>query len=66
MSEAEALRDELEKINNKLEIAKSNFHFADTREMIDYYTYIIMANEIMYEFLNRKYKNICKLERRVV
>ena len=63
MSEIEVVKNELDNTSKKLETAKSNFHFAETKEMIDYYTYIIMANEIMYDHLNRKYRNMCKLER---
>jgi len=56
--ELEKLKKELELTKNSLEAARSNFDYALEDEMIEYYTYIMMANEIKYGYLTRKYQKI--------
>lgn len=52
------LRKELEYTRNRLEAARSNFDYAKDDAMIEYYTYIMMANEIKYGYLTRKYQEL--------
>ena len=63
--EARQIKSELERANRSLEAAINNFNFAEAQEMIDYYTYMIKANEILYNYLNKKYKEINGMERMV-
>ena len=65
-NETDLIKSELEKTNKRLEEARHNFNFAEAKEMIDYYTYLIMANETLYNYLNKKYKEMCDLERVVL
>jgi len=64
--EAILVKKELEATNIRLEAARSNFNYAEAKEMIDYYTYLIHANEKLYDYLNKKYKEMCDLERVVL
>ena len=64
--EAELIKEELEKTNIRLEAAISNFNYAEAQEMVDYYTYLIKANETLHDYLNKKYKEMCDLERVVL
>lgn len=61
--EAEALKQALEAAKIRLETARNNFHYADAEEMVDYYTHLIIANEKLYGYLSRKYKELCDIER---
>ncbi len=61
--EAEELKQALEQAKLHLETARNNFHYAQDAEMVDYYTYLIIANEKLYGYLSRKYKEICGIER---
>lgn len=61
--EAEALKQALEQAKIRLETARNNFHYADAEEMVDYYTHLIIANEKLYGYLSRKYKELCDVER---
>lgn len=61
--EAEALKQALEAAQIRLETARNNFHYADAEEMVDYYTHLIIANEKLYGYLSRKYKELCDVER---
>lgn len=61
--EAEALKQALEQAKIRLETARNNFHYADAEEMVDYYTHLIIANEKLYGYLSRKYKELCEVER---
>lgn len=64
--EAELVKKELDAVNIRLEAARCNFNYADAQEMVDYYTYLIMANETLYDYLNKKYKEMCDSERMVL
>lgn len=64
--EAEELKQALDAAKIRLETARNNFHYADAGEMVDYYTHLIIANEKLYGYLNRKYKEICGVERVVL
>ncbi|MCX7712024.1 MAG: YaaL family protein [Clostridia bacterium] len=58
-AQSEEVRELIESINNakrEWERATRNFEYADSQESIDYYTYIIKANEVMYEYLLKKAK----------
>ncbi len=61
--ETKMLKKELEDAGKRLEAARSNFNYAESEEMVDYYTYLIIANEKLYGYLSRKYKEICESER---
>lgn len=61
--EAEALKQALEQAKIRLDTARNNFHYAQDADMVDYYTYLIIANEKLYGYLSRKYKEICEIER---
>ena len=64
--EAELLKNELERVNTNIAAAISNFNYAEAQEMIDYYTYFIKANEILYNYLNKKYREMNNSERVVL
>lgn len=57
-TELKDLQNELTQTKNNLESARCNFDYALDNEMIEYYTYIIMANEIKYGYLTKKYKGV--------
>ena len=61
--EAESLKKALEQTKLRMETARNNFQYAQDAEMVDYYTHLMIANEKLYSYLNRKYKEICDIER---
>lgn len=61
--EVRELKQALEQAKIRLETARNNFHYAQDAEMVDYYTYLIIANEKLYGYLSKKYKEICEVER---
>lgn len=61
--EADALKQALEAAQLRLETARNNFHYAEAEEMVDYYTHLIIANEKLYGYLSRKYRELCEVER---
>ena len=61
--EAEDLKKALERAKIGLETARNHFQYAQDAELVDYYTYVMIANEKLYSYLNKKYKEICDVER---
>ena len=57
-SELELLKKELVDTKNALRAAQCNFNYSDNNEMVEYYTYIVKANEIKYDYLSRKYREL--------
>lgn len=58
-AEAEEIKQLLESISRTKQEwtrANINFEYADSQEAVDYYTYTIKANEVMYEYLIKKAK----------
>ena len=64
--EAELVKQELEKASARLEAARDNLNYAVENAMIDYYTYLIKANETLYDYLKERYKEMCRSERVVL
>ena len=59
LEQSEETRQLLESISDtkrEWERANINFEYADCQEAVDYYTYMIKANEVMYEYLLKKAK----------
>ena len=50
--------DSINNIKKEWKSAVNNFEFADSSELVDYYTYKIKACEIMYECLIKKAKEM--------
>ena len=61
--EMQELKQALEQAKMRLETARNNFHYAQDAELVDYYTYLMIANEKLYGYLSKKYKQICEVER---
>ncbi len=56
MEETAQLLESISSIKKEWSSAVNNFEYADSQEMVDYYTYKIKAYEVMYEFLLKKAK----------
>mgnify|MGYP000894973598 CR=1 FL=1 len=54
--EAFAIVEEIKNARNEWINANMNFEYADSQEMVDYYTYRIKASEVRYEYFLRKAK----------
>lgn len=55
--ELESILKEIEFTRKALESARCNFNYA-TDEMVEYYTYTIIANEIKFGYLTRVYQQL--------
>lgn len=54
--EIKQLLESIDKTKREWTRASMNFEYAESREAVDYYTYTIKANEVMYEHLIRQAK----------
>ena len=57
-TEAGDVLESLKKTKNDWIAANANFEFLDEKEMVDYYSYVIKALQIKYEYLLRKAKDM--------
>ena len=53
-NEKEEFKKSLEKAREEFNTAINNYEFADTPELVDYYTYNIKAAQTKYEYLLKK------------
>jgi hypothetical protein len=54
--EAQDILDCVKSSKNQLEVASMNFEYADSEEMVDYYTFVIKACQIRYGYYLKKAK----------
>lgn len=54
--ETKELLNSLRQVKEEWEIANANYEFVDEAELIDYYTYLIKASQIKYNYLIKKLK----------
>ena len=52
------LMNNIEKVKTNLEIDYNNMQFAEDRNLVDYYTYKIKAEEAKYDFLLKEAKKV--------
>lgn len=52
------LMNNIEKVKVNLEIDYNNMQFAEDRNLVDYYTYKIKAEEAKYDFLLKEAKKV--------